>query len=1153
MAVLEIRYPSGEKEQREFSKTELVSIGSHSSNSFSIEQDNVSSLHCRISWNNNNNVYEVTAGSARGVDVNGTLVHQIDLKNGDVLRVGSVDIRVRGLDTEPFRSKKTREQNQKNRNMPKSNEATGSPESDSEIEELQPEDVFEESVEEYDELELVETGNEVAPKIEKTGGGVLQKRLASRLRSRPVRPGEEDIIRSKAVWVWGSGIFALVLISVVLWFVIGRTQAKEAFEQTAALMKEGKYLLAIDAWEKFLKRFPKDSRAKKARIELGKARIEGNTRGGTPDWENGLKMLQDFVHINQGDPDFSVLHGHIREYGERIALGSAKAAGTTISRDLLKAADDAANVVAAYSPEKKASPEFLSEFNSSVRASQNVIAKQETFDAAIEEIEIFIGQKKPMEALQRRLLLIQQYSDLDHHDKMSGLHAKILEVERGLVRRETLTRDAVSGDETAKVSSPLSMTFHPQVRAGSKTGGQSLVYCVAQGSCYGIDSLSGDPVWRRVIGFDTPFFPIEVPASVPGLLLFDTNYGELVLLDGRSGRLIWRQKLSEAAVETVTGTPLVHGGQIYLPTRSGHLYKIDLESGQISTKLTFSQQVNAPPVLVSEGRQMVVSGDKEMFYTLSLSPLECTQVSYTGHAAGTIEAPLLVMGKLLLMCENDRAESSRLRVLNLRPEQEWLSQLATARVDGQVRDLPDLRGKKLFLPSSEERVTAFQVSDDPNLRPLTEITRYNEKSTHTGPTYLTAGAENTFWMASSRLRRFQLKTDTIQADPNEIAVGLSTQPPKVSGRFLYLGRSLPYGNAVIFEQADAQQMVSNWRTVLGARPLGWAYRGGQFAICINEMGDLFRISEAQVQQGGFLQTTFLQFSLPDDLTEPLHVTPLGEGRLGVYSGGATPTFWIVNPLGQIVRTVPLEKPLQTEPVVLGQEVILPLPGKLKMIGFSTSGTAARDYIAPVSQGKEITWSQLVGVDETHLLAFSSAKILQRIQFQSVPISSLREVTKRELPNPVDFKARVQNGRLIQADANGVLQMINASTLETVSEIRLDVPASNSLWLIGDKLFVELGHDRLQCYEVGSEFKLLWSAPLEGPGLVGEPLASGNSLLIALQNGDALAIDIDSGNIKNRIRLEQPAGMGPQQFGKHVIVPSIDGSLYRVDSLLLGEQ
>jgi outer membrane protein assembly factor BamB len=220
-----------------------------------------------------------------------------------------------------------------------------------------------------------------------------------------------------------------------------------------------------------------------------------------------------------------------------------------------------------------------------------------------------------------------------------------------------------------------------------------------------------------------------------------------------------------------------------------------------------------------------------------------------------------------------------------------------------------------------------------------------------------------------------------------------------------------------------------------------------------------------------------------------------------------------------------------------------------MIGFSDSGPATRDYIAPVSQGSDFTWSQLVGVDETHLLAFTSQGTLQRIQLQSVPISSLREVTKRELPNPVDFMARVQDGRLILADAGGVLQMINASTLETVSEIRLDAPASNSLWLIENKLFVEVGRDRLRCYVVGSEFKLLWEAPLDGPGLVGDPLVLGHSLLVALQNGDALAIDIDTGNVKNRIRLGQPAGMGPQRFGKHVIVPSIDGSLYRVDALL----
>jgi outer membrane protein assembly factor BamB/pSer/pThr/pTyr-binding forkhead associated (FHA) protein len=1152
MAVLKIRYPSGETAQRELSRTGPISIGSHSSSSIFIEDDNVESLHCRISWNDD--AYEVLAGASGGVDLNGTLVHQVVLKSGDVLRVGSVDIHVRGLETDSSRSKKLREHNQKNRNMPKSNRATGTPESDSEIEELDPQDVFEESDEDFDELEPMKVKSEkFAPKAEEAGGGGLRNRRASRMRSHAIRPGEEDIIRSKAVWFWGGGISALVLICVILWVVFGRDQAKLAFEDTTKLMEERNFSGAIDNWEKFLEKFPKDSRAKAARIELGIAYIELNTRGGTPDWENGLKRLHKFIGMNKDDPDFGELRDLIRDYGVRIALGSAKAAGAAINRDLLKAADEAANVVAAHSPENKASPEFLSKFNNLVRASQNAIAKEEKLDESVAEIETFIGKKKPMEALQRRVLLIQQYKDLEKHAKVTGLREKILDVERGLVGRETSTRDAIKGDETDQVFSPLSLTFHPRSPAGGKTGGQSLVYCVAQGCCYGLDPLSGDPIWRRVIGFDTPFFPIEVSASVPGVLLFDTNFGGLVLLDGRSGNLIWRQKLSETSVETVTGTPLVHGGQIYLPTQSAHLYKIDLESGQITTKLTFSQQVHAPPVLVSDGRQMVVAGDREVLYTLSLSPLECKRVSYTGHLAGTVEAPLLVMGNLLLMCENDQDDSCKLSVLNLSADQEWLSQLATARVDGQVRDLPVLRGRKLFLPSSEERVAAFQVSDDPDLNPLTEITRFSEKSTHTGPTYLTAGPGDTFWMASNRLRRFQLKIDTIQADATEIAVGVSTQPPKVSGRYLYLGRSLPYSNAVVFEQADAQQMVSNWRTVLGARPLGWSYLDGGFAVCINEMGDLFRIPEARVQQGGFQQDTILQLPLPENLKEPLHVTPLGEGRLGVYSGGEKPIFRIVNKRGQIVRTVPLEKPLQTMPVVLGQGVILPLPGKLKMIGISASGPAARDYITPVGQGEGVTWSQLVGVDETHVLAFNSAGILQRIQLQSVPISSLLEVTNRKLPNPVDFTARVKNGKLFLADSGGVLQMINASTLDTVSELRLDAPVSNSLWLEGNKLFVEVGRDRLQCYEIGSEFKPLWSTPLDGPGLVGDPLVVGNSLLIALQNGDAVAIDIDSGKVTNRMRLGQPAGMGPQQLGKHVIVPSIDGSLYRVDSLLQGEQ
>ena len=51
MASLEISFLSGKHQIIELSKQQPVSIGSHASNDLQIDNENVASMQCRISWN----------------------------------------------------------------------------------------------------------------------------------------------------------------------------------------------------------------------------------------------------------------------------------------------------------------------------------------------------------------------------------------------------------------------------------------------------------------------------------------------------------------------------------------------------------------------------------------------------------------------------------------------------------------------------------------------------------------------------------------------------------------------------------------------------------------------------------------------------------------------------------------------------------------------------------------------------------------------------------------------------------------------------------------------------------------------------------------------------------------------------------------------
>src|SRR5690606_20583107 len=144
------------------------------------------------------------------------------------------------------------------------------------------------------------------------------------------------------------------------------------------------------------------------------------------------------------------------------------------------------------------------------------------------------------------------------------------------------------------VEKVVTLISHTQARAGTVSDGR-LVFAVAGDALVGLDAVTGRPVWRVPIGLDTPFFPIEVDASLPALLAFDASRNELILLRRDTGEPVWRTATGAAA----SGPPLITQGQIDLATSDGRLIRFDLETGKPLTTVSFSQTVIGPPVLTS--------------------------------------------------------------------------------------------------------------------------------------------------------------------------------------------------------------------------------------------------------------------------------------------------------------------------------------------------------------------------------------------------------------------------------------------------------------------------------------------------------------------------------------------------------------------------
>eukprot|EP00913_Durusdinium_trenchii_P028490 g26718.t1 len=1017
----------GDVEERELSKTQPVSIGRHSSNDIRIDEEDVGVMHCRIAWNKN--AFELVAASPDGVELNGTSVKNAVLETGDILRVGTVDIeftideKAGNKKREPQAAAAAADSASSGSAQlpdelfdketgpvdaipsgsfltPDASEDDGFFEDEDAEDDLAEQPVLNRSTKfaENEEGDKPAEAGEEGEDGDADKGQSLRARMRESLDRHAVRPGEHDVLRSKILYVLGIGSGVLLLVSAVLWFWTVQNTADKLREQAEALHQERKWGPAIETYEKFLQDFPNNERTTEVKFKLGRARIEQhfNPDGRVTDPEAALEAVEKFIEQYSELEGYSEEQKKLTEDVKKIATGAAELASKTKQRKFLpmaKKAETRARLL-------KAGDEFLAKFKARERKAVADVEKEENVQEAIKKITAAFEAGDTMKALQLRIEIFDRYKSVFAPKNLRTLNqllVKALDKEASMVVYSEINRDAETKDRPERARKPLSLTYHVRPQDGRTSDKTQLAIGLAKQCCYGIDTITGEPVWRRAIGEMTPFFPLKLDTKVPALLLFDTQFGELALINRQNGQLIWRQPLrtEEKDIENLLGEPLVHDGLIYVPTASDNLYKLDLDSGRLLSKLKFTQPINAPPALVLNGTKLVVAGDKAILYTVALTPkMACEAASYTGHKTGTVVAPLRSIGKLLLMCENDRADSCRLRVLNSTAKNEWLAELTSTdpakqvRVPGIVRDKPVLRNNELFVASTGETITKFSVSDDDTkqeaertadqfLRRL--ATTKKEKSTYDGPVYLVAGPNGLVWTMTDQLVKFQSSPSTIQRD-TDTARGRATQPPQVVGNQFYLGRQTDFSTAVTFTQTDREVMEGRWRVVLGSSILEWSAADGKPIVCVNENGHVFRVQPNEVADGGFL-LKYAAVTNAQKAIQPFRAFPLGDGSIGVSVGAEEESsLWVINASAQIIRTIPIPAGLQTDPVVLPRGVVLPLPGRLKLVSLKPGQPRVEDFELTVAAGNQPKWKfltrlgdQIVAADDRGGLAQAKKK------------------------------------------------------------------------------------------------------------------------------------------------------------------------------------
>lgn len=1194
MPNIDINFADGRSQRRRLSRRNPIVIGSNPISDVHIDDESIAPIHCRVLWNGK--AYEVAAAAEDGVDVNGVLVVRKRLADGDVIRIGDADLVVSNGSKEGSRKREVAAQ-AAGTSSPVADpepvaEAKKAPPPGQQTEEFSEADWAALAGEDDDAVHFDEFAPPAAPETRAPKGDVVNvaepreekaakdDAVASEPVGKPVllddkpvkeatkpdkssdsggkarwtrlpakkRPGEQDILTSPLVLGLGGFALCLLLASGAIWLLIGRESADRLYEAAVADRRSGRYTQAISKFERFVLTYPNDGRNVEAQHVLGLVRIEQHSTGASPDFEKALKAFDAFVRANRDDAAFDSLTPKLASIAREMASDATEAAIRSGNRDYLAPAERAGKLYTRYGGEKATSDEAQERLEAEYHEAVAAVRKQEYFEKVSAKIETAVAKQDFTTAYQARNELLTRYPNFRENRRISDLLARTLESESALIKpvAEPIAKSLPAKLATGQ-SDSLALIGHTQARVGEKSDGR-IVIAVARDQLVGLDVITGEPLWRATLGLNTPFFPVEVDASVAALLAFDATRLELMLLAREDGGVLWRTSIGRLAA----GPPRVAQGQIDLVTTDGHLVRLALETGEPLAEVSFPQPLTGSPVITNDGENLIVFGEQATAYVLDFRTLEARSVSFVGHPAGSLATSPQRLGKLIFVFENDELESARIRALSFDAESGELTTVATERVDGMIRTAPMPRGNVLFVPSLPERITAFSVSDDPGQPALTRLAGVQITKPREIPTYLMPGPDGLVWAAGSALRKLKLVAEDLTILPGTLAAGRHTQPVQKSGTGLFVARRLPSSRAIYVSQADRETMSGSWRCVLGADVIAHAAAENELTV-LTEAGQVGIVTSSAFEAKSFLDTRLLP-GWEEDSAVSLEGISLSQGSALVWQTGEPALLWRINPTTAVAAPRTLPAAPQTAPIALEGGLVFPLPGKLVWLASGGAANVA-PFLLPVTgePDKAPVWQSLARLDERTFAALSDDGTLRVVRRRDEPEAHLAEVASAKLEEPVRRPLAAISGELLLAVGNRV-EKRDPAGLRPVAEREFSTPLQSGPWVVGSLVVVQTAEGIVTALD-GETFKPLWQCPLES-ALAGAPLAidpesSHSKWLVAGQDGTILVVEDDetnNGSIKKQMKLSQRL-MELGRLGGEPVAYALGGVIVKIGPMM----
>ena len=982
---------------------------------------------------------------------------------------------------------------------------------------------------------------------------------------------------SPLLLVGGGTLLLLLIIGGAVYLSLHRETGDRMLEPAHEDYRNGSYTQAIYKYDQFLESFPEHRGASLARVRRGLARLRQSAEG-TRDWPKTLEVAKEVLEEIKTETAFKEADDELSSLLPTIAQGLADQARKTPDPALVQQAKETLALVNTLPPSLRPKMK-LEKIQASLALTERELARDTELQKAIAAMHGALKEGNAAEAYRVRSALLKQYHDLVANPQLDAAVLEISKVQQATVKKVAQKQAPQTTDPPTPVTAAVTLA-RPAV-AETAVGVQGrVVFALAGGAVYGLDGASGNVLWRRPVGSRSNgrsprFLPTPISrAAKSDVLLADTVRNEIARLETAAPpKLRWRLPLGQP----LDAHPVVANDQVLAVTygdQGSRLWKIDAESGASAGYVQLPQPVRVTPAVDSRRDNVYLVAEHSNLYVLSLADGHCKEVVYLGHQLGSISTRPITVGHFLLLADNDKLESSTLRVFSVETEGEGPSvrPLQQIKLPGHVDTPPLVADRRLALVTDSGAICVFEVSGTNAEKPLNKVAEHPAQKRKDLVRFPLLESSQ-FWVAGNQLSKYdivaargRLMSKAI-LNPDEGAVFV--QPLVAAGHTLFHARyevGLP-GVLVSAVEMDGGKRL--WQTHL-ASPLavGPTVDPQSGAVtAVTAAGALFRVDAQAIKPIEEQSVVNRPLAAVDTskLRRPLGaVVRLPDGLVAMAAAQGAEQVFVFDP-GQAekekrVLSLALPGPLSCAPVGFAGGLLAPCTsGQVFVLDPRTGGKQIEPFQPPLGPGVQLHWRDPALVGDKGFVIADGDRKLYHVGIVDKPARHLAAFASAEVPEPIVSPVAVIGKVAYAVDEAGTLaaftlpEALPASPPRPLPELaRAEVARLSGRCVWGPRTVgsrVLLATDDGQLLLLDAQQKVLARLALPYGPLAGTPLEIDGSYVLASASGVVWRVKPAAGDAPpedlGKVDTGRPLGSGPVLREGHLLLAGRDGNLLEV--------